>query len=108
MEEDDRNQIDFAYAADCRESFLYPLMLEASKIDLLSDLAPILVITGQNSPPGERAKLLAHLFPVLEYFSGTTPLSDITKEGTVPDRDDDYTEEDDEFYTTPDRVTPHL
>ncbi len=107
--EHDREQIDFAYSADCTDQYLYPLLLESQKIDLLGDLAPVLVITGKDSDPSDRNKLLSHLFPVLEYFAGTAPISGVGVEDTVPDIDDDYTEdEDDEFYNTPDRVSPHL
>ena len=91
MDSVEREQVEFAYSADCIDEISYPLVLAAEKIDRKEDIYPVLLIVGRDSDTEEMIRLIKNIHPVLVYLQ--TKMSGIAIEEDEEGEEDDDEEE---------------
>jgi hypothetical protein len=89
----DREQIEFAYSADCLDGVCYFLIEEAKRLGRDEDVYPVLAIVGQDSSPEDTARAIKNIPPVLIYLQSkiSGEDSDII---ALEHADDDFEEDD--------------
>lgn len=106
MDNIDREQIEFAYSADCVDETCYFLVEAAKKLGREEDVYPILAIVGQESTVEDQARIIKNIPPVLIYLQSRIAgadgedtemmtLADVPDDDYEPDVDDDFDETED-------------
>ncbi len=68
MDDTDREQLEFAYSADCVDEICYSLIESAIKIDRAEDVYPVLIIMGSESTELDQRSLAKNIAPVIDYL----------------------------------------
>lgn len=68
MDAVDREQLEFAYSADCVEEVCYPIIREALSLDRAEDVFPVLVIMDRDSDPEQALRYARNALPVVDYL----------------------------------------